>query len=94
MSGSTTESGYACCFCYEGIELSTEGEAALDRCALTVTAHYDRSRKHQKEQTFYCHIRCFKERMHDPRVLELTEPDCATFGEIWAEAEANSDPGS
>lgn len=66
-----------CLFCNEGIE-----SGALDPCALHLVARMDRPRHEQKEQTFFCHLRCLQSAaaMH-PGNFYIADLDFPTVGE-------------
>lgn len=68
---------YQCMFCGNGIE-----PGALDPCALNLVAHIDRPRSEQKEQTFYCHFVCLRDKaaIHHGNFY-ITEPDHPTEGQ-------------
>lgn len=68
---------FVCVFCGETI---APGE--LDPCALIVVAAIDRPRPKQKEQTFYCHINCLKDRSSVAGSFYITDPDFSSIGEI------------
>ena len=68
---------FVCVFCGETI---APGE--LDPCALIVVAAIDRPRAEQKEQTFYCHINCLKDRSSVAGSFYITDHDFPTIGEI------------
>jgi len=50
---------YRCCFCNKIIE-STK----VDPCDINILINLDKPKQQQDNQTFYCHIDCFKEKMH------------------------------
>ncbi len=52
-------SGVLCSFCNEGIE-STH----IDPCDLTILINCDKSQNEQHNQTFWCHLECFKQALH------------------------------
>ena len=52
------DSGVLCCFCNEGI-ISTY----TDPCDISIACNWDR-RKRKKDQFFWCHLKCFKEKLH------------------------------
>ena len=75
-----TASRFLCLFCAEAI-VPTE----LDPCAVQVTAKFDRPREEQKEQMFYCHINCLRERSNiSPGNFYICESDFPTIGDIDA----------
>lgn len=51
-----------CCFCGQGIE-----PAIPDIASLEYTTCFDRTREFQKTQEFWCHTKCFQERLY-PKV--------------------------
>lgn len=50
---------YKCCFCNTIIE-SNE----VDPCDLNILINIDKSKEEQENQTFYCHVTCFRKRLH------------------------------
>jgi hypothetical protein len=48
-----------CCFCNQGI-VST----SVDPCDLNILINWDKPKNDQMNQSFYCHIACFKEKLH------------------------------
>lgn len=50
---------YRCCFCNNMIK-STE----VDPCDLNILINIDKPKDKQDNQTFYCHINCFREKLH------------------------------
>jgi hypothetical protein len=54
-----TQTKYQCCFC---------GQSIIDRtpdpCGLAFTAGYTLPPDKQVNQGFFCHIKCFEERLH------------------------------
>jgi hypothetical protein len=80
LKSSLEKSGYLCMFCNKAIE-----PGALDPCAIHLVARTDRSRKVQKEQTFFCHIACLQTAASiDPSNFYIVEPDFPTVGELAA----------
>lgn len=51
---------YRCCFCDQMI-VSTN----VDPCDLNILINYDKSKDRQDNQTFWCHIECFRKSLHD-----------------------------
>jgi len=49
------ELAFECCFCGEGITSSK-----TDPCDLNVLINIDKPKSEQYNQTFYCHLTCFK----------------------------------
>lgn len=50
---------FRCCFCDQMI-ISTN----VDPCDLNILINCDKPREEQDNQSFYCHIGCFKKMMH------------------------------
>jgi hypothetical protein len=48
-----------CCFCNSGIE-STD----LDPCGVDILTNWDKPKNKQHDQTFWCHLKCFRDRLH------------------------------
>jgi len=51
---------FRCCFCNTMI-VSTD----VDPCDINILINVDKPKQEQDNQTFYCHVSCFKERLHD-----------------------------
>ena len=51
--------GFMCCFCDKNIESTN-----VDPCDLNILINLDKSKEYQDNQTFYCHIECFREKLH------------------------------
>lgn len=51
---------FKCCFCNKGI-LSNK----TDPCDVNVLVNIDKPSDKQYNQTFYCHLECFRAVMHD-----------------------------
>lgn len=51
---------YRCCFCNTMIESNQ-----VDPCDLNILINVDKPKEKQDNQTFYCHVRCFEERLHE-----------------------------
>jgi hypothetical protein len=50
---------YQCCFCGKGID-----DGLGDPCGLALMTELRLPTEKQLTQGFYCHIKCFKERLH------------------------------
>lgn len=48
-----------CCFCNSSI-ISTD----KDPCEVIINTNWDKSLEKQSDQSFWCHLDCFKEKMH------------------------------
>lgn len=72
-----SDANYSCLFCGEGIMAGT-----LDPCAIHLVAKINCPRNEQKEQTFFCHFNCIKQRaaIH-PDVFYIAEPDFPSVGD-------------
>jgi hypothetical protein len=69
---------YSCVFCGNGI-----ASGALDPCAIHVIGNFDRPRTEQKEQTFFCHIKCLQNSAAIPHAnFYILEPDFPTVGDL------------
>lgn len=51
---------YRCCFCNQMIESTN-----VDPCDVNILINYDKAKEQQDNQTFWCHIRCFREKLHN-----------------------------
>jgi hypothetical protein len=51
---------YRCCFCNELIQSSNS-----DPCEIDILINIDKPKNKQYNQIFYCHMRCFKEKLHE-----------------------------
>ncbi|MDP6542548.1 MAG: hypothetical protein QGH60_01070 [Phycisphaerae bacterium] len=72
---------YQCCICNDAIADGAEGHR-LDPCAIVIVTNLDSDRRDQREQTFYCHIECFRQTVGDDGVMYIMEKDFSTVGEI------------
>lgn len=50
---------YRCCFCNTKIESSD-----VDPCDVNILINIDKAEEKRDSQTFYCHVNCFKSKMH------------------------------
>jgi len=72
------QQNYQCIFCGETIRAG-----GLDPCALHLVAKFDQPRRAQKEQTFFCHIKCMESRASShPATFYINDPDFPTVGEV------------
>lgn len=55
-----------CCFCNENIK-SDE----INPCDLNILTNWDKSTDKQHNQTFWCHLACFREKLHQKMQLHL-----------------------
>lgn len=60
MVGNSQELNYRCCFCNKKIE-STK----TDPADINILINIDKSGEQQVSQNFYCHVKCFQEKLHD-----------------------------
>jgi hypothetical protein len=60
MDGNKENLELLCCFCNKKIESSNVNPADLN-----IQINWDKSKDMQYNQTFFCHIECFKEKLHD-----------------------------
>lgn len=49
----------SCCFCGTRVESND-----VNPCEVNVLKNWDKPRFKQHDQSFWCHLECFKERMH------------------------------
>ena len=54
-----TQEKYQCCFCGQ-----TVSDTQPDPCGLAFTTGFTLSQDKQINQGFFCHIKCFEERLH------------------------------
>lgn len=80
---------YQCCICKKPMSTTGENTHSLDPCSLVLFGHADREWREQKEQTFYCHIECFRRIVNDGGVMQILEPDYSTHGEIEDEQQCS-----
>ena len=66
-----------CIICKEEIE-----NGGFDPCSLVIVAHSDQEWRNRKEQTFFCHMECFRKLVDDDSVLHIINADFPTNGEI------------
>jgi hypothetical protein len=71
-----------CCICKE-----TVCSGGLDPCALVIVANADKEWREQKEQTFYCHMECFRKLVNNDGLMYIMQPDFSTNGENQDECE-------
>ena len=60
-----------CCFCGQGIERGGGVDGKLDPCAVVVVGYWQEEGSQQLEQQFFCHLECFKAKMHDSSYMAL-----------------------
>jgi len=53
------KTGLQCCFCGENI-VSDD----INPCDINILTNWDKSIKKQNNQTFWCHLDCFREKLH------------------------------
>jgi len=68
-----------CCICKQMVTAGAGSAHPLDPCGLVLVAHYDKSRKDQKEMLSFCHFECFRKVAGDV-CLALTLPGSWTVG--------------
>jgi hypothetical protein len=51
---------YRCCFCDQMIE-----STRINPCDLNILINYDKPKDEQDNQTFWCHIECFRKSLHE-----------------------------
>lgn len=49
-----------CCFCNTGVESKN-----VDPCEIIIQTNWNKSKLKQHDQSFWCHLECFKGKMHD-----------------------------
>lgn len=52
-------SGVMCCFCNKNIKITD-----IDPCDIDILINWDKSKEKQHNQTFWCHLECFREKLH------------------------------
>lgn len=52
-------SGVACCFCKNNVQAT-----GVDPCDISIATKWDRPDQKRRDQLFWCHAQCFKDRMH------------------------------
>jgi hypothetical protein len=60
------KSGLACCFCYINIEVTD-----VDPCDINILTNWDKPKTKQSDQTFWCHLECFRSKMHPSLQIHL-----------------------
>lgn len=53
------KSGVACCFC----NLTIESDS-VNPCDINLLTNWDKAKDKQHSQFFWCHLECFKEKLH------------------------------
>lgn len=53
------KTGHQCCFCGESIVSSN-----VNPCDINILTNWNKSVKKQNNQTFWCHLDCFREKLH------------------------------
>jgi hypothetical protein len=53
-------SGVLCCFCNEDIKSTN-----IDPCNLNILMNWDKSPAQQRDQDFWCHLECLREKLHE-----------------------------
>jgi hypothetical protein len=66
-----------CCICKGTIEKSD-----FDPCSIVLISNSDEEWRDQKEQTFFCHMDCFRKIVNDDGIMYILDPDFSTNGEI------------
>lgn len=51
---------FKCCYCAQSIESSS-----VDPTDISVIINIDKEKDQQMSQDFYCHVNCFREKLHD-----------------------------
>lgn len=54
-----TEFKFACCFCNKSIESSK-----TDPADINILINFDKDKEYQRNQSFYCHVKCFEDKLH------------------------------
>lgn len=60
MDGNTKNLDYLCCFCNQVIK-STK----VDPADINLQINIDKPKTQQYSQTFWCHVECFRSKLHD-----------------------------
>ncbi|MGM0885097.1 MAG: hypothetical protein ACQEXQ_29150 [Bacillota bacterium] len=64
---------YKCCICKQKITSEDRMMNNHNPCALTITTNLEGNVMEQKEQTFFCHFKCFKEFYNDDSTFYLED---------------------
>ena len=48
-----------CCFCNENIEADN-----FNPCDINIATNWDKPKSNQHNQTFWCHLECFRKTLH------------------------------
>jgi hypothetical protein len=56
---SNDNAGVTCCFCNESIKITK-----IDPCDINIMTNWDEPQGKKKDQTFWCHYECFRNKMH------------------------------
>lgn len=61
MDGNDTTEvlGLLCCFCNEGVRSNQ-----YDPCDLLIATNWDKPKNRQHDQSFWCHLECFRKALH------------------------------
>jgi len=62
---------YKCCICKQKIKSEDRQLNNLNPCSLRKNTNFDGTSLEQKEQTFFCHLQCFKELYDDDATFYL-----------------------
>ena len=60
MDGNKHKLDFVCCFCNKGIESSKFNPAEIN-----ILINFDKSKDIQYNQSFFCHIECFRDKIHE-----------------------------
>ncbi|HEV2916971.1 MAG TPA: hypothetical protein VGW78_04440 [Candidatus Babeliales bacterium] len=60
------KSGVLCCFCNQNIAITN-----VDPCDINILTNWDKSKTKQNNQTFWCHLECFRNKMHENMKIHL-----------------------
>lgn len=55
-----------CCFCNQNIQSTN-----IDPCNVSILINWDKSSEKQRDQDFWCHLECFREKLHKDIKLHL-----------------------
>ena len=60
MDGNNEKLDLLCCFCNQGIVSSKVNPADIN-----IQINFDKPKDQQYNQSFFCHVECFREKLHD-----------------------------
>lgn len=60
MDGNNENLNLLCCFCNKDIKSSK-----INPTEINILINFDKSKDLQHEQSFFCHVECFREKLHE-----------------------------